>query len=97
MEIDKERYKISVRGSPVQLTSTEFKLLLYLIERRGKVVTRDQILGAVWEDDDMTEQRKVDVHIRRLRTAIERDPSRPQYIKTLRGIGYFFEQNVSQG
>lgn len=94
IEIDKERYKISVRGSPVQLTSTEFKLLLYLIERRGKVVTRDQILGAVWENDDMTEQRKVDVHIRRLRTAIERDPSRPRYIKTLRGIGYFFEQNL---
>lgn len=94
IEIDKERYKISVRGSPAQLTSTEFKLLLYLIERRGKVVTRDQILGAVWENDDMTEQRKVDVHIRRLRTVIERDPSRPQYIKTLRGIGYFFEQNI---
>lgn len=97
LEIDTERYKVAVRGNPVQLTSTEFKLLLYLVERRGKVLSRNQLLDAVWQEDVTDEQRKVDVHIRRLRTAIEKDPAQPQYIKTLRGIGYFFEQNVPSG
>jgi phosphate regulon transcriptional regulator PhoB len=97
LEIDTERYKVTLRGNPVQLTSTEFKLLLYLAERRGKVITRGQLLDAVWKDDEATEQRKVDVHIRRLRTAIEKNPDRPHYIKTLRGIGYYFEQNIPIG
>jgi len=88
---------VTLRGEPVQLTSTEFKLLLYLAERRGKVISRSQLLDAVWKDDKATEQRKVDVHIRRLRTAIEKDPDRPYYIKTLRGIGYYFEQNIPIG
>ncbi len=97
LEIDTERYKVMLRGEPVQLTSTEFKLLLYLAERRGKVITRSQLLDAVWKDEEGIEQRKVDVHIRRLRTAIEKNPARPQYIKTLRGIGYYFEQNIPIG
>lgn len=94
IEIDTERYKVAVRGKPVQLTSTELKLLIYLVERRGKVLSRNQLLDAVWQEDATDEQRKVDVHIRRLRTAIEKDPARPKYIKTLRGIGYFFEQHI---
>ncbi len=97
LEIDTERYKVMLRGRPVQLTSTEFKILLYLAERKGKVITRSQLLDAVWNDDDAVEQRKVDVHIRRLRTALESNPARPKYIKTLRGIGYYFEQNISTG
>lgn len=94
IEIDTEQYKVAVRGRPVQLTSTEFRLLIYLVERKGKVLTRNQLLDGVWREEGADEQRKVDVHIRRLRTAIEKDPAQPKYIKTLRGIGYFFEPNI---
>jgi phosphate regulon transcriptional regulator PhoB len=97
LEISTERYRVSIKGNPVPLTSTEFKILLFLAERRGKVITRNQLLDAVWHDDEAVEQRKVDVHIRRLRYAIEKDPSNPEYIKTLRGIGYYFEQNIMPG
>lgn len=90
LTVDKERYVVSINGRPVKLSSTEFKLLLYLAERRGKVFSREQLLDAVWSDDAFVEPRTVDVHIRRLRSQIENDPSNPLYIKTLRGVGYFF-------
>jgi len=91
IEIDRERYMVTVRGRAVKLSATEFKLLLYLIERKGKVFSRDQLLDAVWRDEAFVEPRTVDVHIRRLRSNIEEDPAKPKYIKTLRGIGYFFD------
>jgi phosphate regulon transcriptional regulator PhoB len=90
IEIDRERYMVTIRGRAVKLSATEFKLLLYLIERKGKVFSRDQLLDAVWRDEAFVEPRTVDVHIRRLRSNIEEDPAKPKYIKTLRGIGYFF-------
>ncbi len=90
IEVDKERYIVSISGRPVKLTSTEFKLLLYLLERKGKVFSREQLLDAVWSDEAFVEPRTVDVHIRRLRAQIEDDPANPEYIKTLRGVGYFF-------
>jgi len=89
--IDRERYLVTVKGKPVKLSATEFKLLLYLAERRGKVFNREQLLDAVWSDEAFVEPRTVDVHIRRLRAQIEEDPAHPRYIKTLRGIGYFFD------
>jgi DNA-binding response OmpR family regulator len=91
IEINLERYTVSVRGKPVKLSATEFKMLLFLAERRGKVFARNQLLDAVWRDEADVEPRTVDVHIRRLRSNIEADPANPIYIKTLRGIGYFFE------
>lgn len=91
--IDKERYVVTINDNPVKLSATEFKLLLYLAERRGKVFSRDQLLDAVWRDEAFVEPRTVDVHIRRLRSSIEENPAKPKYIKTLRGIGYFFEAN----
>jgi len=87
--IDKETYSVSKKNLPITLSSTEFKLLLYLSERRGKIFSRDQLLDAVWKDEAYVEPRTVDVHIRRLRTQIEDDPSDPQYVKTRRGIGYY--------
>ncbi|MEW6001928.1 MAG: response regulator transcription factor [Nitrospirota bacterium] len=90
LKIDKERYTVSIKGRPVKLSATEFKLLLYLAERKGKVFSREQLLDAIWRDEAFVEPRTVDVHIRRLRAQIEEDPSNPKYIKTLRGIGYFF-------
>ena len=82
------------RDIPLTLSSTEFKLLLYLIEKRGKVFNREQLLNAVWKDDAFVEPRTVDVHIRRLRTQIEDEPSSPVYIKTRRGIGYYFNADA---
>lgn len=91
LEIDRERYVVSIRTKPVKLSATEFKLLLFLAERKGKVFSRDQLLDAVWRDEAFVEPRTVDVHIRRLRSNIEEDPAQPRYIKTMRGIGYFFD------
>ena len=92
IEIDRERYSVTIRGKSVKLSATEFKLLLFLAERRGKVFSRDQLLDAVWRDEAFVEPRTVDVHIRRLRSNIEADPANPRYIKTLRGIGYLFNE-----
>jgi DNA-binding response OmpR family regulator len=78
----------------VKLSATEFKLLLFLAERRGKVFSRDQLLDAVWRDEAFVEPRTVDVHIRRLRSNIEEDPAHPRYIKTMRGIGYSFDEKA---
>jgi phosphate regulon transcriptional regulator PhoB len=88
--IDRERYTITVKGKPIKLSATEFKLLLFLAERKGKVYNREQLLDAVWSDEAFVEPRTVDVHIRRLRAQIEEDPAHPKFIKTLRGIGYSF-------
>jgi len=92
IEIDRERYTVTARGKPVKLSATEFKLLLFLAERRGRVFSRGQLLDAVWRDESFVEPRTVDVHIRRLRSNIEADPANPRYIKTLRGIGYLFNE-----
>ncbi len=91
LEIDRERYVVSVKTRPVKLSATEFKLLLFLAERRGKVFSRNQLLDAIWRDEAFVEPRTVDVHIRRLRSSIEEDPAQSVYIKTMRGIGYFFD------
>jgi phosphate regulon transcriptional regulator PhoB len=91
LEIDRERYTVSIKGKPIKLSATEFKLLLFLAERKGKVFSRNQLLDAIWRDEAFVEPRTVDVHIRRLRSLIEKDPANPLYIKTLRGIGYFFD------
>jgi len=92
IEIDRETYAVTVKGKPVKLSATEFKLLLFLAERRGKVFNREQLLDAIWRDESFVEPRTVDVHISRLRAQIEEDPANPRYIKTMRGIGYFFDK-----
>lgn len=94
LEIDSERYTVSIKGKHVKLSATEFKLLLFLAERRGKVFSRDQLLDAIWRDEAFVEPRTVDVHIRRLRSNIEKDPAHPRYIKTMRGIGYLFDEKL---
>ena len=92
LEIDREKYVVSIKGKPIKPSATEFKLLLYLVERKGRVFSREQLLDAIWSDEAFVEPRTVDVHIRRLRSQIEDDPANPRYIKTLRGIGYFFAE-----
>jgi len=94
IEINTETYQAAKRGVPVRLSATEFKLLLYLVQRKGKVFNRDMLLNAVWKDEAFVEPRTVDVHIRRLREQIEDDPSRPVYIRTRRGIGYYVDGDL---
>ncbi|MBI3377818.1 MAG: response regulator [Nitrospirae bacterium] len=89
--IDKDAYAVTRKGIPIKLSATEFRLLLYLVERKGRVFNREQLLNAVWSDEAFVEPRTVDVHIRRLRAQIEENPSSPSYIKTMRGAGYFFD------
>jgi phosphate regulon transcriptional regulator PhoB len=91
LHIDRETYTVTKGNAPLHLSATEFKLLLFLAERKGRVFSREQLLDAVWKDESFVEPRTVDVHIRRLRTQIEDDPSDPVYIKTRRGVGYYVE------
>jgi len=89
--INRETYSVIKADHLLDLSATELKLLLYLIERRGKIFNREQLLRGVWKDESYVEPRTVDVHIRRLRTQIEDDPANPKYIKTKRGLGYYFD------
>ncbi|MBI5103325.1 MAG: response regulator transcription factor [Nitrospirae bacterium] len=91
LTINKENFTVTKDGRPMELSSTEFRLLLYLVEKKGKVFSRDQLLDALWRDEAFVEPRTVDVHIRRLRIQIEDDPANPVYVKTKRGIGYYVE------
>jgi phosphate regulon transcriptional regulator PhoB len=89
--IDAGNYTVTKKNVSLNLSATEFRLLLFLVERRGKVFSREQLLDAVWKDEAFVEPRTVDVHVRRLRAQIEDDPSTPAYIKTKRGIGYYVD------
>ncbi len=94
LEINTDTYQATKKGVPIKLSATEYRLLLYLMQNRGRVFNRDMLLNAVWKDDAFVEPRTVDVHIRRLRTQIEDDPSHPAYIKTRRGIGYYVDGEI---
>jgi len=91
LEIDVSSMTVQVQGRNVLTTVREFRLLEYLASHRGRVLTRDQLLDAVWKETPFVTPRSIDVYIRRLREKIELDPRHPQYLKTLRGIGYRFE------
>jgi len=94
LEINTDTFQVLKNGRTIKLSATEFRLLLYLMQKKGRVFNRDMLLDAVWKDESYVEPRTVDVHIRRLRTQIEDDPSNPVYIKTRRGIGYYFDGNA---
>jgi DNA-binding response OmpR family regulator len=91
LEIDVSSMKLNVQGRNVPATVREFRLLEYLANHRGRVLTRDQLLDAVWKETPFVTPRSIDVYIRRLREKIEPDAKRPRYLKTIRGIGYRFE------
>ena len=92
--INLETYGVTKGKTPLELSATEYKLLLYLVERKGKVFSREQLVDAVWKGEAFIEPRTVDVHIRRLRTQIEDSPSEPAYIKTRRGVGYYVDADL---
>jgi DNA-binding response OmpR family regulator len=87
--IDPARHEARIDGRLVPLTLVEFRLLAALVAADGRVLTRDQLLDAVY-DDDATEvlDRTIDVHVRRLRDKLDDDPDRPRYVATVRGVGY---------
>jgi two-component system phosphate regulon response regulator PhoB len=90
-ELNAEAVTLTVRGRPLDVTATEFRLLHFLGTHAGRVFTRDQILDAVWRDISFVTPRSVDVYIRRLREKIEVDPENPVYLRTVRGTGYRYE------
>lgn len=91
VEIDSGAMTVLVRGTAVETTATEFRLLEYLARHSGRVFTRDQLLDAVWRDRHYVTERSVDVYIRKLREKIEQQPDAPEYLRTIRGAGYRFE------
>lgn len=88
--IDIPRHLVTVAGKRVDLTATEFKLLTTLMERRGRVQSREQLLQDVWEYDNIIDTRTVDTHMRRLREKLGRAA---RYLDTVRGVGYRFAED----
>ncbi len=84
-----------VRGKPVGLTPKEFDLLHHLMEHRGEVISRDELLDRIWDEQFFGYPGTVTVHVRRLREKIERDPELPAHIKTVWGVGYKFEPSTA--
>ena len=82
------RGAVRLDGQDVPLTVTEYRLLVELASPPGRVLSRSALLASVWEHGYYGDERIVDVHIRRLRTKVERDPGRPQLVTTVRGMGY---------
>lgn len=91
LRIDIDGYESYFQGKLLELTPKQFELLVYMATNRGRVLSRDQLLNAVWNYDFVGDSRIVDVHVSHLRDKIEQDTRQPQYIKTVRGIGYKFE------
>jgi two-component system phosphate regulon response regulator PhoB len=87
LTIDVPRHAVTVKGKPVDLTATEFRLLTVLAQRRGRVQSREQLLHDVWEYDNLIDTRTVDTHMRRLR---EKLGQAAKYLDTVRGVGYRF-------
>ena len=90
--IDMTKYEIRKNDKPLELTLREFELLKYLAEQENQVFSREQLLEEVWGYEYYGDIRTVDVTIRRLREKVEDDPSEPKYIRTKRGIGYYFRR-----
>ncbi|SDZ54349.1 two-component system, OmpR family, alkaline phosphatase synthesis response regulator PhoP [Evansella caseinilytica] len=91
VDIYPENYEVFLKGEALELTPKEFELLLYLANNKGRVLTRDQLLNAVWNYEFVGDTRIVDVHVSHLREKIEPNTKKPIYIKTIRGLGYKLE------
>lgn len=95
LTIDLESYRVVRSGQEIDLTPKEFELLKFLAQHPGQVFSRESLCREVWGYDYFGDARTVDVTIRRLREKVEADPSKPGYIRTKRGIGYFFQRTGS--
>ena len=95
IRLDVNTHKVIVGDEQVSLKAMEYKLLYYLLQNRGKVVTKDELLRDVW-DDEFVGEGTLAVHIRHLREKIEKDPKNPEFIKTIWGVGYIIEEIPSK-
>jgi two-component system, OmpR family, response regulator RegX3 len=91
VRMDVERHVVTVSGASVQLPLKEFELLEMLLRNTGRVLTRGQLIDRVWGADYVGDTKTLDVHVKRLRSKIEPDPSSPRHLVTVRGLGYKFE------
>jgi DNA-binding response OmpR family regulator len=91
LELDPVARRVTVRDSEVSLTVREYELLLHLVRHPGQAFSRDQLMDAVWQYSFYTDTSTVTVHVRRLRTKIEADPSEPRWLQTVWGVGYRFQ------
>ncbi len=91
VRMDVERHVVSVSGTDVALPLKEFDLLEYLLRNVGRVLTRGQLIDRVWGADYVGDTKTLDVHVKRLRSKVEADPSAPRHLVTVRGLGYKFE------
>lgn len=89
--LDRDRHEVEIRGEAVELPLKEFELLGVLMENAGLVLTRQTLIDRVWGYDYVGDTKTLDVHVKRLRSKVEEDPSSPRQIKTIRGMGYKFE------
>ena len=95
MRIDFAKRSVRLRGEHVQTTFVEFEILKALAQSPGRVFTRDMLLARIWGDSAYRDPRTIDVHIRHLREKVERDPKEPEYLFTVRGVGYRFRDSES--
>jgi two-component system, OmpR family, response regulator RegX3 len=91
VRMDVDRHVVTVGGEAVQLPLKEFELLELLLRNAGRVLTRGQLIDRVWGADYVGDTKTLDVHVKRLRSKIEPEPSAPRFIVTVRGLGYKFE------
>ncbi len=97
MRLECENRRVYIEGNEIRLTAKEFDVLELLVTHPGKVYSRENLMNIIWGYDYLGDVRTVDVHIRRLREKIERNPSEPQYVHTKWGVGYYFnnyENNI---
>ncbi|MCT1559912.1 response regulator transcription factor, partial [Brevibacterium casei] len=91
VRIDVERHVVSVRGEELSMPLKEFELLEILVRNSGRVMTRGQLIDRIWGEDYVGDTKTLDVHVKRLRAKVEENPSEPQLLTTVRGLGYKFE------
>ncbi|MGA0867214.1 MAG: winged helix-turn-helix domain-containing protein [Candidatus Nanopelagicaceae bacterium] len=91
IRMDIDRHQVSVAGQPISLPLKEFELLEFLMRNAGRVLTRNQLIDRVWGSDYVGDTKTLDVHIKRLRAKVEKDPANPTLIQTVRGLGYKIE------
>lgn len=91
MSIDTIRRSVKIAGNDINLTTREFDLLVFLTKNPEKIYSREELLKEVWDSDSAGDLRTVDVHVRRLREKIEKNPANPEYVHTKWGMGYYFK------
>lgn len=97
LQLDPEKHKVSHDNQPINLTSSEYKLLHTLMNSPGRVFSRSELLRHFYEHEEAVVDRVIDVHVNKLRQKIESDPANPVYIETVRGFGYRFAEKTGEG